>query len=547
MEDRASPYYGIVHVFTYWVGGKVISFPDESCKEPTADTAHFKFIDVHQSSLPGNVDSAFLKATLVGQWYLKKENEIRSSSRTYNDYLKPLICNGPSELKSTRLRLCLSENTFKRRPYEAVSVRLFNTGVLSIMLRWHISGSSDSDTFNEEELDEIADLVKGPERTVQFLERTATLNEGIESSNRETGELNVLAATCARRVAQLFAEDAKELAGRFGQPKTAWFADATVKSEAPALSVKNLFDGWQAGYTMPYIGFIMENLPIEVRELVSLKDSGGEGPKKDLATTFCSQLIALSTTSPSSIRRSFVKPIQYVLENNVARGNAIVMVDRRCSVAAGFSDKNPWTTPILATLGFSLECTFASAESHKRFIAELDRRAPQKNYAFNAHLATTYIGSNIIAPIRQRAVLDLLGRTVEDLLKILSTARALSPCDEKITQVETYVVSRTVITAITEMKRLQLNNLIELAHNKMTAFTRLFETDYNFVSAKNETATTDRVAKLTIWLSALTVAITILTALVIGATLYYGELHKLNGELIHEALQDIKQSMKQSQ
>ncbi|MCB7129727.1 MAG: hypothetical protein J3T61_09350 [Candidatus Brocadiales bacterium] len=547
----------IVHIFTYWIGGKVTSFPYKMHKEPTADTTHFKFIDVNHTTLPGNVDNDFLQTSQLGQWYLKNENEITSGSRTYNDYLKRLIYNPSSVPGSARLGLRLSESSYRERPYEAVSVRLFRSGVLSIMLRWQISCPSDSDTSQEQELDAVADLVKWPERTVQSIDRMELSKKAgkpsnkkertAEPSGKETGGLNILAARCARHVAELFAEDVNALAESFGQPKMAWFAEDAIKAKDPTLAISNFFDDWRPGYTIPYVGFIMENLPIQVRELVRLKEAGGEGPEKDAATVFCSQLVTLSTTSPSSSRSGFVKPVEYVLENNIARGNAIVMVDRRCTVTAGLSVKEPGTTPLLATLGFALECTFAASEALKRFIAELDWKAPQKNYAFNAHLATTYVGSNIIVPIKKQAVLDLLGTTVEDLLKVLSAARALSPCDDKITQVETYVTSRTVITAITEMKKLQLNNLIELAHNKMDAFTHLFETDYNFVSAKNEDATTDRVAKLTLWLSALTVALTVLTVLVIGATLYYGERHKVNGELIHEVLKDIKILMSRSQ
>jgi hypothetical protein len=563
----------ITHIFTYWLDGKVTFFPHELQTEPTADTTHFRFVDVHRSPLSGNVDAAFLKTSLVGQWCLKKEDELAGGSRAYEDYLKPLIHDPSSQLNKPgpgsnkcNLSLRLSEDGHKGTPHAAVSVRLFQTGVLTVAIRWQVSSSDGSGRLNEQELDDIADLVSRPERTSLFIERTQSLRKDTEPSDSdkragvpaagqhagvmetagEAGGLNVLAARCARHVAELFADDIRALAKNARQPKKAWFANVAVKRTDPTMSVTDLFKNWLPGYVNPYVVFAMGNLPVEMRELVRIRDSGGEEPGKDAAGTFCSQLICLSTASPSSVRGSFVRSVEYVLKNNIALGNMVVIADRKCLVGAGLSYDSAETAPLLETLTFSLECVFAASESTKRFIGALDKRKLQQNYSFNAHLATTYIGDNIIVPIKQRAVLELLGKTVEDLLKILSAARALSPCDERITQVESYVVSKTVIVAITETKKMQLNSLIGLAHNKMTATTRLYETSYNFVSSKNETATTDKVAKLTLWLSALTVALTVLTILVIGATLYYGEVHKVNGELIHEILSDIQILLSQS-
>ncbi len=576
MKDSTPPgcdRCNITHIFTYWLGGKVTFFPHELQTEPTADTTHFRFVDVHRTTLSGNVDAAFLKTSLVGQWCLKKEDELAGGSRAYEDYLKPLIHDPSSQLNrhgpgpnKCNLSLRLSEDGHKGTPHAAASVRLFQTGVLTVAIRWHVASSDGSGRLNEQELDDVADLVSRPERTALFIERTQSLRNDTEPSNsdkqagepaaeqhvgvtetaEEAGGLNVLAARSARHIAELFADDIMAVAKNTKLPKKAWFANVAVKRTDPTLSVTDLFKNWLPGYVNPYVVFTMGNLPIGVQDLSRVSDSVGWEPGKDAAGMFCSQLICLSTASPSSVRSSFVRPVEYVLKNNVALGNMVVIAGRKCLVGAGLGYDSAETAPLLETLTFSLECVFAASESTKRFIGALDKRELQQNYAFNAHLATTYIGDNIIVPIKQRAVLELLGKTVEDLLKILSAARALSPCDERITQVESYVVSKTVIVAITEMKKMQLNSLIGLAHNKMTATTRLYETSYSFVSSKNESATTDKVAKLTLWLSALTVALTVLTILVIGATLYYGEVHKLNGELIHEILGDIQVLMSQS-
>lgn len=83
-----------------------------------------------------------------------------------------------------------------------------------------------------------------------------------------------------------------------------------------------------------------------------------------------------------------------------------------------------------------------------------------------------------------------------------------SPCDERITQVESYVASRTVIKTITEIKKHSLDKLIVLARNKMITFSHLIETGHNFVSSKF-------LARMNVIMVCLTIIIALLTVVLL--------------------------------
>ena len=433
----------------------------------------------------------------------------------------------------SQIDVSISKDWYKTIPNQAIYVKLFYTGVLSIVIRWRTTCECVDNEFNEYELDYIADLIKGPEGTAQYLRRKQEVlkeideikNEGeLYRAKQTRGDLNIMATECAKSIATLFFEDMQELFEKLKNPQVSWFNPDRCYKTLRTDDLKNwkpgmILKGWEleknriSEYVNPYIGFLMEKPPVRVCDLAALKNQSIKDISKEkIATTFCQQIITLSSTGSHKLRENFVLPIESVLDQNIARGNAIVIVDERCSVIAGLSAKSLSTSPLVAILGFALECIFASTESVRRYVAELERRLPNKNYDFNSYLSTEYDG-------RDSAFKNLCDKSLRKLItridlfhKNISTARALSPCDEKITQVESYVGHRTVKVAISAIKKHNLNKLIELARNKMTTFSRLLEVGYNFVSTKNQ----DLISARLLWY---TIGLFILTVVIIGLSI----------------------------
>lgn len=461
----------IVHVFTYWLGGKISYFPDALCR----DTTHFNYLDFHRNPLYWMISTDFFKEVLVGQWHIKDQcysdspqyKKLKSQlDRLKNDGIT--VCTDGSKRK---VQIQLPKDAFGLKQYTTIIVKLFRIGVLSIVIRWQPLCQCSQAQLDMKILDAIAEIIKRPELTVR------SIGNQLASRQQAHGQFNVEAAQCAQLVAALFGEDLKEISNSNNQkPKVSWFLSTGLN-----LLERDLTSPWIPGksdyqYVNPYIGLVIPDNPLNMDTLNHVID-GGQVPKSELdkITLVCQRFITLATTNPPSFRRVFVSPIRHVVRENVARGNTIVLVDRRCTITSGLHVRGLGQgMPLLVTLLFSMECIFAAVESTRRFLAELDKRAPKENYSFNKYLAES--GTD----------LTQLKENIKSFLNIISQARALSPCDEKIIQVESYVTAITVINAVRKMKELQLNNLTELVRNKMITFSRLLETGYNFVSSKNQ-------------------------------------------------------------
>lgn len=540
MSSSDKHYCEVSHFFTYWLGGKIII---DSPKDLRESTTHFKYVSFRTTPIWGEVDPNFVEAALIGQWYftLPEEKNCPPKSPPWQK-ISYIIENLYLPLSKENRKIEVSVDKFQSKanfpPFRSILVRLFGVGILSISIRWEVECKCSQNNFDEEALDWVADIIKRPEHTTENNIDEKKMDkyvneirgkEGCITLSRQpsglSGELNGFAGKCAIEVAKLFSEAFGELVQkRASRSELAWFGKEDQSNTV--LSRKLLSHKWILQPTNPYVGLVIEDLPVQVKELEYLRNLDERSRKKKLANKFCSQLIALSSTSPADFKGKFVNPVSYILEGNIARGNAIAIIDKRCIVTAGLSAKEDATLPLVATLAFSLECVFAAAESVKMFITALENRIPKKNFDLNAALAETFFQkkppegspsllsglSGLLANLKkiffQKEPPDELKQLLmkeEVFRKVISTARAISPCEEKITQVESYVHSVTVFNAANKIKALQLDNLIELARNKMVTYSRLLETGYNFLSTTYDAEMSKKIVNLTLLLAVFTI------------------------------------------
>jgi len=508
----------MVYTYTYWLGGKIFSSHERKKIDRhlfCGNSSHFEFIDVSKTPLRWFVDNGFTELALIGRWNLLEKDE--KLQKRINGGIEKI--RESSEFEESHIKgITLSKDSNAGKDYYAISTKLFFTGILCIQIRWMFSCDCSNEDFNEKELDFIAHLIKGPEQTVRYFEIKDEYDNGeyqnrdaLDKAEKSIGILNILSAECARDAADLFSQDISELMNL--NPEIVWFNSNDTGIAKSSLYKSRLYD-WKPGqnndvpaYCNPYVGFIMDNLPVQVRDIHRVYKN--KNYNEEEAINFCKQLITIVSTSPPELKKNFVAPVEYILENNISRGNSIVLVDERCTVSAGLTVLNPLTFPLMMTFSFSFECVFASSEIIGRFITELERRMPQKNYRFNSFLAE----HNVLEDEMSELIYG-----IDVFLKDISAARVLSPCEEIITQIDSYISTRTIKNAIIALKKHKLDKRIELARNKMLTFSRLLETGYNLVSSKNEKlistkllTLTKKQDKITFYLVVFTIVMTLLT------------------------------------
>lgn len=525
----------VQYFFSYWLGGKVYSSERASLPK---NLNHFSFINPSTTPISGMVDSHFIKTALIGQWYFKPCNgklkngshcdickdydlsqdvevfevfkedndktgkrdiEIKSSGKDTETAEKPEKL---PERILLPIKIKVSKDQFleKGPAQKAILVRLFSIGVLSITIRWRISCSCNQSTNSLgqilKDLEYAADLVKRPEWT----------NDAIRSKDpaiqQMCGCLNRYTAMYANKIANLFIREISNSVSNEAKLEIAWL-DEVDKNEL--LHKRNLFGperiqfskGLKGPWAVPYLGFVIPRLPtgMDVQNLMNISNNTKHKQYAN-ANNFASLLITIFSTSPSFMKKGCVKPLSYVLESNIARGNAIIIVDRRCILTAGLSPESKEVVNILATLAFAFECVFAATESVKRFLTALDARIPLVNYEFNELLAK--------GPPKVRKI-EKIQTKLAEFVNIVSAARAISPCEDRITQVECYLRSRTTITATKKLKELLVSDLIELARTKMNTYSRILITGYDIVSSQEQAHINKKLYWLTCIIAFLTV------------------------------------------
>lgn len=205
-------------------------------------------------------------------------------------------------------------------------------------------------------------------------------------------------------------------------------------------------------------------------------------------------IIALANTTPEFVNK-FIDPKEYVNKKNRARGEDIILLERRSwiIVSKRFKDDNAgkrYRLGLIETFLYSLETILATTLSIETFNENLEEVIKGISYEFNTGIERFYEKGPWKNVKRMISALQLpcMGEILENMRKfvsLLSKARSISPCEDITISMEAHLKSMTAIRAVKALKdHLSLTELISLARERMRNYTNFLVTGHNIIMAE---------------------------------------------------------------
>lgn len=228
-------------------------------------------------------------------------------------------------------------------------------------------------------------------------------------------------------------------------------------------------------------------------------------------------LIALANTTPEFLNY-FKDPDHYVdTVKNIARGDEIIMLERRSWVIASNRLKKDdgygtrYRIGIIECLLYCLEAIISTTRAIETFNENMEEEVKVISYDFNKELATM-ISKEEITDKDYNSIKKKLRKFVE----IISHARSISPCEDIITSIGAHLKSMTAIKAVKSVREvLELNSLISLARERMKNYSHFLQTGHDILMAKRTEKTNWSIEILTWGVLILTGTIVFLTLLLV--------------------------------
>lgn len=194
-------------------------------------------------------------------------------------------------------------------------------------------------------------------------------------------------------------------------------------------------------------------------------------------------IIALANTTPE-FANYYHDPNKYIIEKNIARGEDVIMLERRSWIMASQrliepkEDTNRYRIGIIECLLYSLEAIISTTISIETFNEQMEILAKPVSQIFNENLSEE---NNCKRKKRDKE------KTLKEFIRIISKARSISPCEDIVTSIEAHLKSSTSIRAVSAMKdALETKSLISLARERMKNYSYFLQTGHHIMMAEEQ-------------------------------------------------------------
>lgn len=217
----------------------------------------------------------------------------------------------------------------------------------------------------------------------------------------------------------------------------------------------------------PYVG-VMFDRPEELKSLDNVKDNSDHRKLSKL-------LVAVATQTKEFIKH-FTDPYKYLKENSITRGSQdAIVLERRGFVACGIRheredqnlDRKNFLNNPFATLVFSIEAIMANVKSVNAFNKELEE----------------YVSPAINDMLHKRIHLFHIFK-IRKLYRLVSKARALSPCEDFSSNIIPNLRSQIAIEGSLRIQKFALNILIESVRHRLENFGHFLRTTHESLNAE---------------------------------------------------------------
>jgi len=234
-------------------------------------------------------------------------------------------------------------------------------------------------------------------------------------------------------------------------------------------------------------------------------------------------VISIANTTPE-YTKFFRDPLKYITKKNIARGNEIIMLERRSWIIASnrlhkdSEESTRYRIGIVECLLYSLEAIIATTLAIETYNEHMEEIIKPVSHEFNTAISESF-NPGIIENFSDRTKLA-------EFVTKFSRARSISPCEDIITSMEAHLISSTSIKAIEAMRDvLELNSLISLARERMKNYGYFLQTGHHILISEEQklinkklleindvqNSISVRLEKETRWIQILTIGLGILT------------------------------------
>jgi hypothetical protein len=432
-----------IYIFTIDIGGYI------KLKQEPSDLGNFILLELRREepdreSREGElsdkiIEEKFFKKTVLGKW--------KAKDQFINELEGLIMDNEMGEITFWRPETFLNiPPILGTNPFGSIEIKLFRTGVLSILIRF---ATGDLNKIVEMSSREILDLIKYPDNL----------------SN--TGKLNLFARRVARRV---FTQFQKDFENQYdGMLEIMNFGKADFP-EKYTIRNKFSFDWADVDY---YVCTLIPNPP--------------DDPSPEVLNTY----VAVAKTTPHYVL-GFGQSAQSYLNNaNISTGNHYIIIEERSMlVSTGRLYSEPWTfrARILENIIFSLEATFVNGTVIKWFTDNLDIIKRRMNFKLE----------NTITEFANTKSSKLLTDCMNTFSFYLSQTRRLSPFEDEISNLYVRVSSDTLKKAIDKIYKKKIEALARIAEDNLSDLNNFLQRGFDFISNFLASHTLRSIDRLTI-------------------------------------------------
>ncbi len=486
-KDVKIPHPEFKYIFTIDLKGRIVEevlnrdgMNYEEERNVNLDNPGIYLLKMQKSTIRSYIDPYLLEHATPFRWIFSNTNANKLLEEALRVFKASIKCGGcvnatecgrdyqefynkvQQDLANGRFHFYSEGSELEEFRIGGIEVKVFRSGALSILLRFK---------WEEEiSVDKCLNLVRYPEDIV------------IEPGKCHFGALNMLARCVCHQVFKTFKGDLFKQAR--DKISNVYSSLLKRKNEKEYITFEDILTKIDETFNPHvYVGVFcpdifsggIPNLPTDGKQRV---------------------IIALANTTPEFTEK-FEDALQYIKEYNVARGEEIIVLERRSwiIVSKRLQEKEAgrrYRVGLVETFLYSLETILATTFSIETFNENLEEEVKKISYKFNAGIERFYAGGfwSKVRRILSALQLPWMGEVLEnlrDFIATLSKARSISPCEDITTSMEAHLKSTTAIKVVKATKRnFSLNELISLARERMANYTRFLITGYDIITTETQ-------------------------------------------------------------